>query len=273
MSPPDTFGETTAFIPESPGRGRAFTEKKFPDETLAMWESDDLPADATVVQVTLYPYRGERVVLPWHDGEPTLPEGEAITGESGEAAARRVAMERCGISELELTHLGHFRCRSTVHSKQLPPGPSPTAPSSAPRSAPSPALLPRPATPPCQVSRSAPSEKELLATRGLVRGNGLKDAESDGCVVSRCNFEGDGVAEVGAVDLHRITARSADPDIGREVTPLVKAMLGANECISGGEAQLARRVGESIAESDIGLGVQSAAANDGRTLVGGARQE
>jgi 8-oxo-dGTP pyrophosphatase MutT (NUDIX family) len=122
MSPPDTFGETTAFIPESPGRGRAFTEKKFPDETLAMWESDDLPADATVVQVTLYPYRGERVVLPWHDGKPTLPEGEAITGESGEAAARRLAMERCGISELELTHLGHFRCRSTVHSKQLPGG-------------------------------------------------------------------------------------------------------------------------------------------------------
>lgn len=124
MCPPDEFlGETMAVMPEAPGRGRFFrTEKKFQDETLAFWESTDLPDDATVVQVTLFPYRGERVVLPWKDGKPVLPEGEAHAGESGEAAARRVALEQAGISELTLEHLGHFRCRSTVHSKLLPAG-------------------------------------------------------------------------------------------------------------------------------------------------------
>ena len=118
MCPPDDFiGEQTAYLPEAPGRGRIFTEKKFPDETLAFWEKGELPADAQVVHVTLYPYRGERVVLPWKDGKPVLPEGDALEGESADTAIRRVALEQCGIAELEATHLGHFRCRSTVHSK------------------------------------------------------------------------------------------------------------------------------------------------------------
>jgi hypothetical protein len=122
MCPPDSFGETNASIPEAPGRGRVFTEKKFPDETLAMWESGDLPDDASVVHVTLYPYRGERVVLPWKDGKPVLPEGDALAGENADQAIRRVAMEQCGIAGPDITHLGHFRCRATVHSKLLPAG-------------------------------------------------------------------------------------------------------------------------------------------------------
>lgn len=123
MCPPDDFmGETNAYLPEAPGRGRVFTEKKFPDETLAFWESTELPADATVVHVTLYPYRGERVVLTWKDAKIVLPEGDVREGENAEEAVRRVAMEQCGISELEVTHLGHFKCRSTVHSKLLPAG-------------------------------------------------------------------------------------------------------------------------------------------------------
>jgi ADP-ribose pyrophosphatase YjhB (NUDIX family) len=120
--PDDFIGEQTAYLPEAPGRGRVFTEKKFPDETLASWESTDLPEDARVVHVTLYPYRGERVVLTWKDGKPALPEGEAREAESAEAAVRRVALEQCGISELDFTHLGHFKCKATVHSKLLPAG-------------------------------------------------------------------------------------------------------------------------------------------------------
>jgi hypothetical protein len=110
------------FLPESPGRGRVFTEKKFPDEMLANWETTDLPEDATVVHVTLYPYRGERVVLPWHGGRAVLPEGDVRDGESAAQAIRRVAMEQCGIADLDFTHLGHYRLRATVHSKLLPAG-------------------------------------------------------------------------------------------------------------------------------------------------------
>ncbi len=118
MCPPDEFlGEQTAYLPESPGRGRFLTEKKFPDETLATWETGDLPGDAEVVHVTLYPYRGERVVLPWFQGKPVVPEGDVQHGEGAEAAVRRIALEQAGIAELGFEHLGHFRCRSTVHSK------------------------------------------------------------------------------------------------------------------------------------------------------------
>jgi ADP-ribose pyrophosphatase YjhB (NUDIX family) len=122
MCPPDSFGETTAFIPEAPGRGRVFTEKKFPDETLAMWHSEELPPGSSVVHVTLYPYRGERVVLPWKDGHGVLPDGDVHEDEPAEDAVRRVALEQCGISECGITQLGHFRCRATVHSKLLPAG-------------------------------------------------------------------------------------------------------------------------------------------------------
>ena len=122
MCAAESFGESTAFLPEAPGRGRVFTEKKFPDETLAMWETGDLPDDANVVFVTLYAYRGERVVLPWKDARPVLAEGEVREGEPAEAALSRVALEQCGIAKLEASHLGHFRCRATVHSKLLPAG-------------------------------------------------------------------------------------------------------------------------------------------------------
>ncbi len=123
MCPPDDFtGEQTAYMPESPGRGRVFTEKKFPDEMLATWEAGPLPDDAAIAHVTLYPYRGERVVMPWKDGRPVLPEGETMAGESEDASVRRIALEQCGIAELGFRQLGHFKCRATVHSKLAPAG-------------------------------------------------------------------------------------------------------------------------------------------------------
>ena len=124
MCPPDDFaGEQMAYIPEAPGRGRfVYTEKKFADETLAAWQSGALPDDAEIVHVTLYPYRGERVVLPWRDGKLDIPQGDVREGESGAEAVRRVALEQAGIADLEMEPLGHFRCRSTVYSKLREPG-------------------------------------------------------------------------------------------------------------------------------------------------------
>ena len=99
-----------------------FTEKRFGDQTLAFWEVEDLPADAVVTHVTLIPYRGERAVLAWTKGSgPRLPEGDVAPGETVAQAVARIAREQAGILDPVAKHIGHFRCRATVHSKTLPP--------------------------------------------------------------------------------------------------------------------------------------------------------
>lgn len=110
-------------LPAPPTEVRPYSEKKFGEEMLAIWETGELPADAVVTQVTLIPYRGEaRVVLSWKDGRLGLPEGEVAAGESVDDAIRRIALEQAGIEDPEPTHLGHFRCRATVYSTDPPPG-------------------------------------------------------------------------------------------------------------------------------------------------------
>lgn len=119
-TPVPTWNMTDRFPRESERRIR--TEKKFGDEMLAIWQTDDLPDDATVTLVTLIPYRGERPVLAWRDGRLLLPEGEVRPGESAEDAVRRVALEQAGLQDLTIQHLGHFRCRATVYSQTQAPG-------------------------------------------------------------------------------------------------------------------------------------------------------
>ena len=76
----------TFWRPRESERG-AYTEKKWGDDTLAVWELSELPADAVVTHVTLIAYRGDKAVVAWKGGVQTLPEGEAQPGESAEAAA------------------------------------------------------------------------------------------------------------------------------------------------------------------------------------------
>jgi len=109
----------TFWRPRESERG-AYTEKKWGNETLAVWELSDLPADAVVTHVTMIAYRGEKCVVAWKNGLQTLPEGEAHPGESAEAAARRILLEQVGVSECELRQLGHFRCRATSQHPTLP---------------------------------------------------------------------------------------------------------------------------------------------------------
>jgi ADP-ribose pyrophosphatase YjhB (NUDIX family) len=109
----------TYWRPRESERG-AYTEKKWGDETLAIWELSDLPADAAVTHVTLIPYRGDKAVVAWKGGQHALPEGDTKPGESVEDAARRVALEQAGIAQCELRHLGHFRCRATSQHPTLP---------------------------------------------------------------------------------------------------------------------------------------------------------
>src|SRR5215207_8224550 len=78
----------TFWRPRESERG-AYTEKKWGAETLAVWELNDLPADAVVTNVTMMAYRGDKAVVAWKNGVQTLPEGAAQPGESAEAAARR----------------------------------------------------------------------------------------------------------------------------------------------------------------------------------------
>ncbi len=109
-------------MPAPPTEVRPYSEKKFGDETLALWEPSELPADAAVTHVTLIPYRGERVVLSWYESRLGLPEGEVNPGEKVDEAVRRIGLEQAGIEVIEATHLGHFRCRATIYSKDPPPG-------------------------------------------------------------------------------------------------------------------------------------------------------
>jgi len=53
----------TFWRPRESERG-AYTEKKFGDELLGIWETSDLPADANVTLVTMICYRGERPSCP-----------------------------------------------------------------------------------------------------------------------------------------------------------------------------------------------------------------
>src|ERR1051325_6161697 len=63
----------TFWRPRESERG-AYTEKKWGDETLAVWELTHLPAGAVVPHVTVIPYRGDRGVVAWKNGVQTLPE-------------------------------------------------------------------------------------------------------------------------------------------------------------------------------------------------------
>ncbi len=110
----------THFRPRESERS-TFTEKKIGDETLALWEFSELPADAVVSHVTLMPYRGEKPVLAYREGRLSLPDGDVKPGESTEDAIRRVAEEQAGILDPTATHIGHFRQRATTYSKTLPP--------------------------------------------------------------------------------------------------------------------------------------------------------
>ena len=93
-----------------------FTEKKFADGSIGVWEFDDLPSDAEVTHVTLIAYRGEKAVVAWREGRMALPEGEVAAGEDGTAAIGRVGQEQAGILEPAAVHLGHYRCRATHES-------------------------------------------------------------------------------------------------------------------------------------------------------------
>jgi hypothetical protein len=88
-------------------------EKKLGDIILARWETVDLPDDAVVTHITFFPFRGERIPLPWKDGRLSLPEGEVHPGETPAQAIDRIGLELAGITGLTATHLGHLRCRAT----------------------------------------------------------------------------------------------------------------------------------------------------------------
>jgi ADP-ribose pyrophosphatase YjhB (NUDIX family) len=109
----------TFWRPRESERG-AYTEKKWGQDTLAVWELSDLPPGAVVTHVTMIAYRGDKGVVAWKNGLQTLPEGAAQPGESADAAARRIMLEQVGVAECELKHLGHFRCRATSYHPTLP---------------------------------------------------------------------------------------------------------------------------------------------------------
>ncbi|MPZ50437.1 MAG: hypothetical protein GEU75_14245 [Dehalococcoidia bacterium] len=93
-----------------------WTEKKYGDDILAVWQMSELPEDAVVTRITLIPYRGEKAVVAWQDGKNALPEGDLQPGESVDAAIKRIASEQAGINEPIATHLGHLRSKATVNS-------------------------------------------------------------------------------------------------------------------------------------------------------------
>ena len=99
-----------------------WTEKKYGDEMLGVWEFSDLPDDANVAHVTLIPYRGEKAVVAWRDGKLALPEGDVAAGEGVETAIKRIAAEQAGVLDPIATHLGHVRLRATSYSKTQAPG-------------------------------------------------------------------------------------------------------------------------------------------------------
>ena len=121
----DPYGDaaptpTTYWRPRESERG-IYTEKKLGDK-LALWQTSDLPADALVTHVTLIPYRGEKPVVAWINGQVRLPEGDVREGESADAAIRRIAEEQAGVLEPTASLLGYFRCRATGASTIVVPG-------------------------------------------------------------------------------------------------------------------------------------------------------
>lgn len=115
------FDTTIPIIPEVFGHA-GYAERKLPDGLLGRWERTALPDDATLTNVLLVPYRGEKPVLAWRDGRLWLPEGEAQPQETAEGLIRRVALEQAGISQLRWRELGHLRCVATRHSVHQPEG-------------------------------------------------------------------------------------------------------------------------------------------------------
>jgi hypothetical protein len=99
-----------------------YTEKKIGDEWVALWTTEDLPADANVTHLTVIPYRGERVVLAYRDGVERLPETDVSEAETVEDALRRVLFDQCGIQDPKITHLGHYTYKATTLNKTLPAG-------------------------------------------------------------------------------------------------------------------------------------------------------
>ncbi|HWC29191.1 MAG TPA: hypothetical protein VG845_03820 [Dehalococcoidia bacterium] len=127
MFPSDFDGAPTTPISPLEYRRREsersiYTEKKIGDEWLAYWTTGDLAEDATVIHVTVIPYRGERGVVPWKDGRFLLPEGDVLEGESAEDAIRRLGLEQVGIQDLTIAHLGHFVLKATTLNKKLQAG-------------------------------------------------------------------------------------------------------------------------------------------------------
>jgi hypothetical protein len=89
---------------------------------LAVWHrSNELPEGATVTQVTLIPYRGEKPVVAWQAGRLLLPEGDVREGEDAGAAVKRIAAEQAGILDPSMQLLGYFRARATSFSKTQAP--------------------------------------------------------------------------------------------------------------------------------------------------------
>lgn len=99
-----------------------YTEKKVGDDWVAFWTTGALPPDANVKHVTMIPYRGEKVVLPWKNGSLQLPEGDVMEGEGAETAIRRIVMEQCGIQDPTITQLGHFVYKATTRNRTYPAG-------------------------------------------------------------------------------------------------------------------------------------------------------
>jgi ADP-ribose pyrophosphatase YjhB (NUDIX family) len=99
-----------------------YTEKKIGDEWVAIWSLDELAPDANVTHVTVIPYRGEKVVLPYKDGKYSLPETDVAEGESAEDAIKRIVLQQCGIQDPTITHLGHFTYKASTLNKTVPAG-------------------------------------------------------------------------------------------------------------------------------------------------------
>ena len=121
MSEMDNFNPQNMPPPKVHGL-TGYTDKHFGDQIWALWEKSELPDDAVVTQVTLAPYRGDRPVLAWREGRMWLPEGEVADDEDPDAAIERIALAQAGVLGPKATHLGHFRCRATTHSKTQPAG-------------------------------------------------------------------------------------------------------------------------------------------------------
>ena len=97
----------TYFRPRESERSQ-YTEKRIGDEWTALWDTTSLPDDAVVTHVTLIPYRGERAVVAYKNGQGNLPEGDLKEGEPVVDGLKRIALEQAGIAHARSRHIGHF---------------------------------------------------------------------------------------------------------------------------------------------------------------------